>query len=66
MNAATNVSGRCDPARARRLIRGLWNREERDRRRRLANSKQRELWRLLVTPREDVTERRPTPHAAVL
>ena len=66
MNADTSRPGRRDSVRVSRLIRGLWNREERHRRRRLAESKQRELWRLLETSWVDVPEKAPNTYSGIL
>lgn len=47
MDAILNSRKRCGVANTCRLIRGRWNREERCRRRRIAEAKQQQLWRLL-------------------
>lgn len=66
MSAATDAFEKCDSTSARRLIRSLWNREERDRRQRLAYRKQQELWRLLETSLRSGIEKEPTAHTVVL
>ena len=55
MSIATNAPERCESVGARRLIRGRWSREERQRRQRLAEGKQRDLWRLLEAARVQTT-----------
>ena len=55
MGTATNVSERCESVGARHLIRCRWSREERQRRQRLAEGKQRDLWRLLEAARVQTT-----------
>ncbi len=51
MYAAKIAPERCEFVGACRLVRGRWSEEERRRRRRVAEGKQRQLWRLLETAR---------------